>query len=119
MNFKIDENLPVEAAEILRGSGFVADTVDDEDLSGADDGTLARASQSEGRILVTLDLDFANIRAYPPGEHAGIIVLRVKNQDKSSVLAFIRRLVVALPNRNPSGELWIVDGNRIRFRQAV
>jgi hypothetical protein len=31
---------------------------------------------------VTLDLDFANIRAYPPGKHAGIVVLRLKHQDK-------------------------------------
>jgi len=55
--------------------------------------------------LVTLDLDFANIRAYPPGEHAGIIVLRSKRQDKLTVLAYIRRLAAALSNRNPVGEL--------------
>lgn len=66
---------------------------------------------------MTLDLDFANIWAYPPGEHAGIIVLRVKRQDKPTVLAYVRRLATALTDRNPSGELWIVDGNRIRFRQ--
>ena len=54
MKFKIDENLPVEAAEILRGFGFVADTVADEDLSGADDDTVARTIQADDRILVTL-----------------------------------------------------------------
>ena len=118
MKFKIDENLPAEAGEILRGSGFVADTVGDENLSGADDEAVASASRSEDRILVTLDLDFANIRAYPPGEHAGIIVLRVKRQDRTTVLAYVRRLATALGSRNPTGELWIVDGNRIRFRQG-
>lgn len=118
MNFKIDENLPAEAAEILRSTGFVADTVGDENLSGAKDETLATTSRSEGRILVTLDLDFANIRAYPPGEHAGIIILRVKRQDKPTVLAYVRRIATALTRRNPAGELWIVDGNRIRFRQS-
>ena len=67
---------------------------------------------------MTLDLDFANIRAYPPGEHTGIVVLRVKRQDKPTVLAYVRRLAAALTRRNPAGELWIVDGNRIRFRQS-
>jgi predicted nuclease of predicted toxin-antitoxin system len=67
VRFKIDENLPAEAAGILRGAGFDADTVEDEDLSRADDDTVAGRSRSEDRILVTLDLDFANIRAYPPG----------------------------------------------------
>ena len=118
MKFKIDENLPAEAAGILREAGFVADTVADEDLSGADDEAVASASRSEGRILVTLDLDFANIRAYPPGEHSGITVLRVKRQDKLAVLAYVRRLAKALANRNATGELWIVDGDRIRFREG-
>jgi predicted nuclease of predicted toxin-antitoxin system len=118
VKFKIDENLPAEAAAILRDAGFVADTVGDENLSGADDVTIAGESRSEHRILVTLDLDFSNIRAYPPGEHSGIIILRIKQQDKPSVLAFIRRLVTALALRDPTGELWIIDGKRIRFRHA-
>ena len=82
MKFKIDESLPAEAADVLRRAGFIADTVGDEHLSGANDETVATTSRSDNRILVTLDLDFANIRAYPPGEHAGIIVLRLKHQDK-------------------------------------
>jgi predicted nuclease of predicted toxin-antitoxin system len=118
VRFKIDENLPAEAAEILKSAGFDAHTVADEDLAGAHDETVADASRSEARILVTLNLDFANIRAYPPGEHAGIVVLRVKHQDKVTVLIYLRRLIMALARRSPSGELWIVDGNRIRFRQG-
>ncbi len=118
MKFKIDENLPAEAADTLKNAGFDAHTVGDETLSGADDETVASTSRSEGRILVTLDLDFANIRAYPPGEHAGIVVLRVKHQDKSTVLAHLRRLATALAYRDPTGELWILDANRVRFRQG-
>jgi predicted nuclease of predicted toxin-antitoxin system len=110
VKFKIDENLPAEAAEILESAGFDAHTVADENLSGAQDDTAARASRAENRILVTLDLDFANIRAYPPGEHAGIIVLRVKHQDKPTVLGRIRRLSIALANRNPTRR--VVDRRR-------
>jgi hypothetical protein len=43
----------------------------------------------------------------------------MKQQDKATVLAYIRRLATALGTRNPAGELWIVDGNRIRFRQSI
>jgi predicted nuclease of predicted toxin-antitoxin system len=103
VRFKIDENLPAEAAAVLQGAGFDAHTVDGEKLSGASDETVAGASRSEGRILITLDLDFANIRAYPPGEHAGIVVLRVKHQDKPAVLAHLRRLVTALLGREATG----------------
>lgn len=34
MNFKIDENLPAECTVLLRGAGFGADTVAEENLGG-------------------------------------------------------------------------------------
>jgi predicted nuclease of predicted toxin-antitoxin system len=82
LKLKIDENLPSECAAILRDGGFEADTVADERLTGAEDSTRAASSRVEGRVLITLDLDFANIRAYPPPEYAGIIILRPKGTAK-------------------------------------
>lgn len=116
MKLKIDENLPAECAAPLRKAGFEADTVADERLTGADDRLIADRSRAEDRVLVTLDLDFGNVRAYPPADHAGIIVLRLKRQDKHSVLALMHRVVLTLTNRTPAGELWIVEADRIRFR---
>jgi predicted nuclease of predicted toxin-antitoxin system len=37
MKFKIDENLPVEAAELIRNEGYDAVTVWDQNLGGAAD----------------------------------------------------------------------------------
>jgi predicted nuclease of predicted toxin-antitoxin system len=118
LKLKIDENLPAECAEILVQGGLQAETVADEGMTGADDPALAAASRSEGRILVTLDLDFANIRAYPPADYAGIIVLRPKRQDKHSVLDLVHRFALVLVNRPPAGELWIVEPDRVRFRSG-
>ncbi len=99
MKFKIDENLPQEAADILRAAGFDADTVWDESLSGADDQNIADRLRSESRALLTLDLDFANIRAYPPEEYPGIILLRLKAQDKATVLEYVRNVAALLKQR--------------------
>ena len=118
MKFKTDENLPVEAAAILREAGFDVETVWDEALSGAADEIIPARVKTECRILITLDLDFANIKAYPPDRHAGIVILRPKTQDKSTVVAYIRKLVAVLQHRSPSGQLWIVQRDRIRFRQG-
>lgn len=116
MKLKIDENLPRECAEALRDGGLEADTVADERLTGAEDSTIAARSQGEGRALITLDRDFANIQAYPPADYAGIIVLRPKRQDKHAVVALVQRTALVLANRAPAGELWIVEPDRIRFR---
>jgi predicted nuclease of predicted toxin-antitoxin system len=72
--------------------------------------------RAEARVLVTLDLDFGNIHAYPPSHHAGIIVLRPKKQDKTTILRLMPRLALALTNRASARELWIVEPDRIRFR---
>jgi predicted nuclease of predicted toxin-antitoxin system len=116
LKLKIDENLPSECAEILCAGGFEAGTVADERLTGADDSAIAVRTRAEGRVLITLDLDFANIRAYPPAEYAVIIILRPKRQDKHAVLALVHRIALVLTNRAPAGELWIVESDRIRFR---
>ncbi len=92
MKLKIDENLPAECAVLLRKAGLEADTVSDERLEGASDAVVARRSQEEDRVLVTLDLDFANVQNYPPSQHAGIIVLRPKRQDKATILRLMQRL---------------------------
>ncbi len=41
MRFKLDENLPLELAELFRRSGHDAQTVFDEGLAGAEDADIA------------------------------------------------------------------------------
>jgi hypothetical protein len=66
MRFKLDENLPIELAVLIRRSGHNAATVLDQGLGGAGDSELASLCAKEGRILVTFDTDFSDIRTYPP-----------------------------------------------------
>jgi Domain of unknown function (DUF5615) len=69
MRFKTDENLPVEVAELLRQHQHDALSVHDQQLAGQVDPRIARVCQTENRALVTCDLDFADIRAYPPEDY--------------------------------------------------
>ncbi len=116
MRFKIDENLPVELAEELRAAGHEAVTVDDQRLIGTSDRHLSQVCKTEGRIFVTLDLDFADIRTYPPNEHSGLIVLRLIRQDKPHVVDVFRRTLKAVGHEPLEGRLWIVEEKRIRIR---
>jgi hypothetical protein len=65
---------------------------------------------------VTLDLDFADIRTYPPDEHPGLIVLRLARQDKPHVLDVFRRTLKAVRQEPLEGRRWIVEEKRIRTR---
>jgi len=116
MKFKIDENLPVEIANLLRQVGYDAATVYEQKLVGEADETIATVCQLEKRTIVTLDTDFADIRAYPPEEYFGIIVMRLKRQDKPYVLEIVNRWIKTLPEETLEGHLWIVDERQIRIR---
>jgi predicted nuclease of predicted toxin-antitoxin system len=116
--FKVDENLPVEVGELLRQAGFDALTVLDQNLGGRPDTEVAAVCRSEGRALLTFDLDFADTTRYPPVSYAGVIVLRLTRQDKAHVVNVVTALVPHLVDEAAlRGRLWIVEETRIRVRQ--
>ncbi|MGP8089139.1 MAG: DUF5615 family PIN-like protein [Syntrophobacteraceae bacterium] len=115
MKFKIDENLPVEIADLLNGAGYDALTVSDQNLSGTADPEIISKCNSEERALISLDLGFANIHIYPPENLPGLIVLRLKSQDKPHVLEVFSRFISTLSGEPVTGNLWIVEENRIRI----
>ena len=116
MKFKTDENLPVEVVDLLRQKGHDAESVMDQQLAGHPDGDVAAVCQAEQRALVTLDLDFSDIRSYPPEDYEGIIVLRPVLQTISSILRLTTRAVSLVDTEPLAGNLWIVDEHQVRIR---
>lgn len=116
MRAKLDENLPVEAAELLRAAGWVCDTVHDEGLRGANDGTIWAACRADARVLFTLDLDFSDIRAYPPSECLGVVVFRPTEPSRKRVLQMLTRVLPVLATQWADHQLWIIEPERVRVR---
>ena len=116
MRFKVDENLPTEAAELLHQAGHDASTVLQQDLGGEGDTDIAFVCQYERRALITLDIDFADIRAYPPERYPGLIVLRLRRQDKPHVLEILIHLMPVFSSEPLEHRRWIVEEDRIRIR---
>ena len=116
MLFKIDENLHSEAAELLRAAGHDAMTVFDQGLRGHSDRQIADVCRNEQRVIVTLDLDFSDIRKFPPPDYAGIIVLRLLDQSRPSILRALEQVLPLLTVEPLVGYLWIIEENRMRIR---
>lgn len=116
MDFKIDENLPAEICQVLRDAGHDAVSVLDQCLGGRADADIAAVCKAESRALVTLDMDFANIVAYPPAEFTGIVVLRTDDQAKPAVLRLVWQVLQTLKAEPLEHRLWVVEPGRIRVR---
>jgi predicted nuclease of predicted toxin-antitoxin system len=94
---KLDENLAQSHVDFLNAGGYSAERVTDEGLSGADDAVVWQRAVAEGRLFLTLDLDFADVRRFPPGSHPGILLLRPRNRSRDAVLEILRRVVQEQP----------------------
>jgi len=116
MKFKIDQNLPLEFENILAASGHDAISVFNQGLNGASDERIVSICHSEERALITADLDLSDIRAYPPGESAGYIVFRLKEQTRPKQVALLKELLPALDSQPLGGKLWIVEEGKLRVR---
>jgi predicted nuclease of predicted toxin-antitoxin system len=80
MRFKTDENIPSEAVAVLRHAGHDATSAVEQSLGGQPDGSIASVCREEGRALITPDMDFSDIRTYPPADYPGRFVLRLARQ---------------------------------------
>jgi predicted nuclease of predicted toxin-antitoxin system len=114
MQFKIDENLPDALVALLAEKGHDAFTVRQQTLNGRPDVDVAAVCKSERRALVTLDLDFSDITAFPPEEYSGIIVLRVRSQSRPHIVSVFHSVLPLLETEQLDGHLWIVEEHRVR-----
>jgi predicted nuclease of predicted toxin-antitoxin system len=116
VKFKIDENLPIEFVGLLIIAGHQAMTVTEQHLQGRADPVIIDTCAKEGYILVTLDLDFADIRTYPPTQYPGLMVFRVVRQDKRHLIEVFQRAINVLMQEPIEGRLWIIEETKVRIR---
>jgi predicted nuclease of predicted toxin-antitoxin system len=116
VKFKLDENLSPSLLAMFAATGHDAHSVVQQALGGQPDERVIDVCRREGRVLITLDLDFSNILAYPPAHFTGIVVLRLNDQAHVTVESAIRRVLDLLPQERIAGVLWIVEERRIRIR---
>lgn len=119
MKFKLDENFDVRLVSVVAEGGHDVDRVRAERLSGSPDEAIYRACRAEGRVLITLDLDFTNPFRFPPGPTEGIVVVRAPKSVLSVVRATLIPALPALKSRSLKGMLWIVEPGRIRLYDPV
>lgn len=115
LKLKLDENLSERHAAAARDRGCDATTVVGQELCSAADETLLEVARQEGRVLITMDKHLANTIRYPPGDYAGIVLLRVA--EPITVNGIERAMSIFLElqaRRSPVGRLWIIDRERVR-----
>ena len=114
----LDENLSPRQAQLLREDGFDALAAAEAGLSGQPDTDVRDHAVASGRILVTLDADFANLLRFPTAGTPGVIRLRVHPPTEQAIRQLLLRALAALRETPLDDCLAVVHGDLIRLRKG-
>ncbi len=114
MKVKLDENLPLQLAGLLRALGHESETVHDEGLVGHEDSEIWEATQRESRFLVTQDIDFSDLRKFAPGSHHGILLVRLHSPNRRSLVDRIVKVFQEGSANDWAGCFVVVTERKIR-----
>jgi len=115
MKLKLDENLPVELANLL--SGHDVATVPAEGLTGREDRAVFVAAVREGRLLLTQDMDFSDVRQFRPGTHPGIVMIRLRDPSRRRLVERIQQVFSTEDVERWAGCFVVLSDRKLRIRR--
>jgi len=113
VKIKLDENLSRYLKGQLAQLGHDVSTALEEGLLGRLDIDVGTAAKSEDRMILTLDLDFADLRKFPPGSHPGVILFRPRSMGPSAVNQFVLKFTQQTELTELARCLVVVEPHRI------
>ena len=117
MKIKLGENLPAGLVGELRSLGHEVDTSMDEGLAGCPDHDVWQGAQDGGRFLVTQDLDFSDVRRYVPGQHYGLLLIRLRRPGRLALSRRIIELFRSEPASSWEGCFVVATETKVRVRR--
>ncbi len=78
MRFLVDANLPRSCLVLLKRFGHSPEHARDIGLGAAPDSQIAAQARASNSVLLTRDLDFANLLSYPPVNYPGMVVMEFR-----------------------------------------
>lgn len=117
VKLKLDENLSRHLKQVVSAFNHDVTTSADEGLLSQPDTVVAAAAKGEERMLLTLDLEFGDLRKYLPGTHPGIILFRPRSFGPLAVNRFVEGFVRDTELELLAGCVVVVEPSRVRVRR--
>lgn len=115
MKFLIDMPVSPELVPWLKEQGHEAVHAQAVGLGTAPDSAIMSRAISEGRIVITADLDFGNLLAKSGGAAPGIILFRGGNYSEKEMRELVERVLEKVKPVVLEHAIAVVDKRRIRI----
>jgi len=117
MRFLLDMNMPVGFAEQLQAEGHEAVHAGSIGYRERADAEIFSHADHNNQIVVTLDLDFADIAASGRSPRPSVILLRLRSIRRSSLWDRLMVTIAETETALLAGAIVIVEDARIRIRR--
>lgn len=117
MRIKLDENLDHRFAAELNALGHDAHSALQEGLVSCPDEQVWAAAVRENRTLITCDRDFGDNRRFPPGRHAGIVLIQPGVFSMTMIRSLLMAFVAGGDGDDIQGAVCILEPGRTRVRR--
>jgi predicted nuclease of predicted toxin-antitoxin system len=116
MRILADVHISPRTCDHLRALGHDVVRATDRAHATAPDAELVLLAASEGRVVLTQDLDFAAIVATSGLDAPSVITLRLASSRVDHVNGVLRRVLPAVESEVRRGALVTIDERRVRVR---
>ena len=93
MRFLADMGISPRSVERLRGLGHDADHLYEQGLERLPDTAILEKARSEGRVLLTHDLDFGELMAASGASLPSVVIFRLRNMKPDRVDRYLDEII--------------------------
>lgn len=117
MKFLADMGVAQSTAQALRESGHGVTHLSDLGLGRLSDREILELASREDRVVLTFDLDFADLLAAGLQQHPSVVIFRLRTQTPAAVTTRLLALVGERTRELTDGAIVIVEETRYRLRR--
>lgn len=116
MKFLADMGISARVVVTLRDLGHDAIHARDVGLARATDTAILERSRGEGRIVLTVDLDFGQLLAATQQPLPSVVIFRVHDQTPASITPRLLQVIAERSADLEAGAIILVEDRRYRVR---
>jgi predicted nuclease of predicted toxin-antitoxin system len=117
MRFLVDMNLATEVAVRLRAQGHDAVHLRELGLQDLGDEAVLAKAMAERRVVLTFDLDFADIATAAGGARVAVILFRLRSAQTTRIIDRLGQVLTSAGRALEKGAVVIVEEGRVRIRR--
>jgi len=117
MSVLLDHCVPSKFLHLVQSWGYDISPVKQYISPDSPDSAVIALAQQLDAVLLTVDMDFANILNYPPENYGGIIVMRYELSEEPALIVTLQSAFSDLYRDELRSAIVVVEPKRYRVRR--